>query len=117
MNALLIALAITTALFLGWYIRLIVERAQRLEKQVEESAKKIEELSAIASRRKLPYPAQAGIEDSIAIVLAMLDEDEIEMAKRITLKNQLLDRLKIVRSDPQHYDIHQPINLPRKKGK
>jgi len=110
MNYLPIAIAITAVfagLFLGWHIRGLIARIDQLEKSNTE-------LQAIAERRKLPYPAQAGLEDAIAIVIDILNSDEAAQAYRSTRIQQLAERIKQVRTDPQHYDIHQPDQPPRK---
>jgi hypothetical protein len=105
----IIAIAVLAGLTLGYYIRKLIERQESLEKQIAE-------LSEIANRRKLPYPAQAGLEDAIAIVIELLNDDEATMAYHNARKKQLVERLKQVRSDPQKYDINQP-DLPAKNTK
>lgn len=99
--ALSIFLAMVAGTLLGWYIRKMIERQEKMEKQIAE-------LNEIANRRKLPYPAQAGLEDAIAIVIDVINNDEAADAYRQTRINQLIDRLKQVRSNPQGYDINQP---------
>jgi len=101
MNALLIGIAILAGSFLGWHIRKLIERQQQLERQVAE-------LKDIADRRRLPYPAQAGIEDAIAIALDIINEQEAVHAYTDTRINQLTERLRQVRSTPQSYDTNQP---------
>jgi hypothetical protein len=103
----IVVFALIAGLCLGWYIRKLIELQERLEKQVAE-------LSQIANRRKLPYPAQAGIEDVIAIVGELLDDDEARTAYQNTRKSQLFDRLVKLRNDPQGYDINEASNAPRK---
>jgi hypothetical protein len=100
-QALLIGIAILAGSFLGWHIRKLIERQQQLEKQVAE-------LKDIADRRRLPYPAQAGIEDAIAIALDIINEQEAVHAYTDTRINQLTERLRQVRSTPQSYDTNQP---------
>jgi len=86
---------------LGWLGRKLFERLDALERRVEE-------LGAIAGRRKLPYPAQAGLEDAIAIAIELLDQHQAQRAYDETRIEQLAERLRQVRSDPQHYDVRQP---------
>jgi len=97
----IVFIALIAGTFLGWYIRKMIGRQEILEK-------KVAELSEIANRRKLPYPALAGLEDAIALVIDIINSDEAAQAYRSTRILQLTERLKQVRSDPQHYDINQP---------
>jgi hypothetical protein len=106
---LLIAIAIIASFVLGYYIRKLLERQEKLENQVNE-------LSLIAQRRKLPYPAQAGLEDAISIVIEVLTQHDAWRAYDETRINQLSDILRQVRSNPQGYDTNQP-DQPPKKGK
>lgn len=101
MNNLMIAIALFAALLLGYYIRKLIEYKESLEKQISE-------LSQIANRRKLPYPAQAGLEDAISIVIDVLHQHQAERAYEDAREKQLYDILRQVRSDPQGYDINQP---------
>lgn len=104
MNILLIAglsFALLAGVYLGWQGRKIVEQQRRLEKTIEE-------LNEIVKRRRLPYPAAAGLEDAIAIAIELIDQHQAEMALEGTRLNQLWDRLRQVRSNPQGYDVNQP---------
>lgn len=104
---LLIAIAILASFILGYYIRKLLERQENLEKQINE-------LSQVAKRRKLPYPAQAGLEDAIAIVIEVLTQHSAWRAYDETRIEQLAEILRQVRSNPQGYDINQPDQPPRK---
>jgi hypothetical protein len=108
MNIFLIGIAFFAALVLGYYLRKLIEYKESLEKQISE-------LKEIADRRKLPYPAQAGLEDAIAIVIDILNNEEANSAYRNTRFQQLAERIKQVRSNPQHYDTQQPDKPPRKE--
>jgi hypothetical protein len=106
--AIILAVALVAGAFLGWQGRKLFDRIEGLEK-------KIEELSAIAGRRKLPYPAQAGLEDAIAIAIELLDQHQAQRAYDETRIGQLAERLRQVRSDPQHYDANQPDRATRRR--
>ena len=113
-NTLLIiclVLALLAAGYLGWQGRKFIDR--------------IETLEAIAKRRRLPYPAMAGVEDALAlidlnqfesattdqIITAFLTLFQKEMAARKYSDArfaQVKEILKTLRSDPQGYDINQP---------
>jgi hypothetical protein len=97
----LLSAALLAGVLLGWGGRRFFERQEQLEK-------KVAELDEIVKRRRLPYPAQAGLEDAIAIAIGMLDDYQVQRAQDETRLGQLADRLRKVRSDPQGYDTRQP---------
>lgn len=99
--------ALIVGLFLGWYIRKLIERQESLEKQVAD-------LMEISKRRKLPYPAQAGLEDAISIAIEVLTQHQAWRSYDETRIVQLSEILKSVRSNPQGYDINQPDSAPKK---
>jgi hypothetical protein len=97
----LLAATMILGIYIGWRGREYVERQKRLEETIKE-------MNEIIKRRKLPYPTQAGLEDAIAIVIEVLDQHQAQKAFDDTRLNQLADRLRQVRSNPQGYDVNQP---------
>lgn len=96
--------------FIGWHGRKFIQRIETLEE--------------IAKRRKLPYPAMAGLEDAIALcddgqyesgsidkviayLLTALQKD-VAARKYLDIRfEQVQEVLKKVRSDPQGYDAKE----------
>jgi len=106
-----VGLAIMAGGLLGWYGRKFIER--------------IETLEDISKRRKLPYPALAGLEDAIALsddarfengsMDKMIDFLLMALQKDIAARKyqdarfaQVQEILKVLRDDPQGYDIETP---------
>lgn len=106
-----LALALLAGGFIGWHGRKFIQRIETLEQ--------------IAKRRKLPYPAMAGLEDA----LALIDDSQYEGAsvdqvithlltilqKEIAVRKytdarfaQVQDILKVIRADAQGYDADFP---------
>lgn len=118
MNYLLIIVLTLTLLaggLIGWWGRKFIARIETLEE--------------IAKRRKLPYPALAGLEDAIALsddaryennsmdrvisyLLMALQKDVAARKYSDARFEQVQDILKQLRSDPQGYDIDQPSATP-----
>lgn len=103
-------LALIAGGFIGWKGRSFVQRIETLEE--------------IAKRRRLPYPALAGLEDAIALcddgrfesgsmdkviahLLTALEKDVAARKYLDTRFEQVQEVLKKVRSDPQGYDAKE----------
>ncbi len=102
--------ALLAGAFIGWQGRKLLHRIETLEE--------------IAKRRKLPYPAMAGLEDAIALgddaqfesnsmdkviayLLTALQKD-VAARKYLDVRfNQVQEVLKVLRSDPQSYDTKE----------
>lgn len=107
----IVVLALLAGGYIGWHGRKFIERFETLEE--------------IAKRRKLPYPALAGLEDAIAltddarfesssmdrVIAYLLTALQKDVAARKYLDarfDQVQEVLKTLRSDPQSYDADQP---------
>lgn len=110
-----VGLAIMAGGLLGWYGRKFIERIETLEE--------------IGKRRKLPYPALAGLEDAIALsddarfengsmdkmisfLLMALQKDIAARKYQDARFAQVIDILKVLRDDPQAYDSETPSTQP-----
>lgn len=106
----IVVLALLAGGFVGWHGRKFMQRIETLEE--------------IAKRRKLPYPAMAGLEDAIALcddgqfesgsmdkvisyLLTALQKDVAARKYLYKRLDQVEEVLKEVRSDPQGYDTKE----------
>jgi hypothetical protein len=118
MNYWLVALvggALILGVYLGWQGRKLIDRLEQLEQ--------------VSKRRKLPYPAMAGLEDAIALaddgqfenasmdqvitrLLTILQHSEAARKYMDARLDQVADVLRTIRSDPHGYDVNSLSKKP-----
>lgn len=113
-----VVLALLSGAFIGWHGKKFIQRIETLEE--------------IAKRRKLPYPAMAGLEDAIALsddaqfesasmdkviaYLLMALQKDVAARKYLDARlSQVQELLIQLRNDPQAYDTQQPNDKTGKK--
>lgn len=107
----IVIVALLAGGFIGWHGRRFIQRLETLED--------------ISKRRKLPYPAMAGLEDAIALsddarfengsmdkvieyLLMVLAKDVAARKYQDARFSQVEEILKQLRTDPQSYDTEKP---------
>lgn len=114
----------------GWAGQRLLGQVAGLKKQVrqleedvkgqkEKQTKQEAELQALRDRRRLPHAAADGLEDAIAIVLDVLQEEEATRAYREARVGQLHHVLKQIRQEPAKYreqENQKRLYAERKKG-